>query len=171
MFKYLQYFQLNIHYKLSKTNDISDVLSQLVSHEHHSETDQKILNILLINFTSIYSEFLVKLLFKFWQHVLAEYSESQWNHIKQIIQDNEALRLNVVTVLYVIIWNLIYYKNSELEHQLCILTTLNKEVFQLAYNKIKHSDYAKTHKWLTQDFYIHNLLKHLHKYMYHCLQC
>ena len=64
-----------------------------------------------------------------------------------------------------------YFDDPEHGLRLCLPTGLIKEVFQLAHNELGHPGYACTHQCLTQGLYIHNLLKQLHEFIWHCPQC
>lgn len=81
------------------------------------------------------------------------------------------LKENSTKLSYNIIWNLLYYKDTDKEYWLCISFNFHKKVFLLTHNSMSHSDYTKTHKKLMKSLYIHNLSKHLHNYIQHCSQC
>ena len=87
-----------------------------------------------------------------------------------MISDNNTLEENAVKLLYCLIWKLIYFNNSEQGLCLCISADLIKEVFQLAHNKLSHSEYAHMYKHLTQGLYIYNLLKQLYDFIRYCSQ-
>ena len=127
---------------------------------------------LLTECASVYSATLVELNEAFWIRLLEVYNtESQWDCIQIIISDNDTLGENTVKLSYCLVWKLIYFDNSEQSLCLCIFTDLIKEVFQLTHNELSHSGYVCTHKHLTQDLYIHNLLKQLHDFIRYCPQC
>ena len=107
-----------------------------------------------------------------WIRLLKVYNtELQWDCIQIMISDNDTLEKNAAKLLYCLIWKFIYFNNSEQGLHLCILTDLIKQVFQLTHNKLSHSEYICTHEYLTQDLYIHNLLKQLHDFIRYSSQC
>ena len=127
---------------------------------------------LLTEYISVYSATLVEINKAFQIRLLEVYNtESQWDCIQIMISDNDTLEKNAVKLLYCLIWKLIYFKDFEQGLYLCILTDLTKEVFQLAHNKLDHSEYVCTHKYLMQGLYIYNLLKQLYKFIRYCPQC
>ena len=104
---------------------------------------------LLTEYVSVYSVTLVKMNEAFWTRLLGVYNvELQWNCIQTMISDNDALEKNTVKLLYCLIHKLIYFNNSEQGLYLCISISLIKEVFQLTYNKLSHSEYVCMHKHL-----------------------
>ncbi len=74
-------------------------------------------------------------------------------------------------LLYKVRDSLIFYKDLEKESYLCILKSLNDRMFKLAYNNIDCLEYMQTYKRLINLLYLYNLLKNLHNYIQHCLQC
>ena len=108
----------------------------------------------------------------FWIRLLKAYNtELQWDRIWKMISDNNVLGENAIKLVYWLIQKLIYFDNSENDLCLCISADLIKEVFQLAHDELKHSEYAHMHKWLMQGLYIHNISKQLHKFIWYCPQC
>ncbi len=97
--------------------------------------------------------------------------ELKWKHILQILERNNALRLDTVRFLYKIKDNLIFYKDLKKESYLCILKSLYDRMFKIAYDNINYSEYVQTHKRLINLLYFYDLLKNLHKYIQHYLQC
>ncbi len=65
-----------------------------------------------------------------------------------MIQSNEALGENAAKLPYVIIRNLLYYKDAAKGYRLCIPSDLHKEVFSLAHDSMGHPGYAGTHEKL-----------------------
>ena len=109
---------------------------------------------------------------KFWKHVLEDYiKKSCWQCIIDMIQKNDSLNVNTATLSYVQIWGLLYYKNIEKKHHLCISSYLYEDMFTLTHDFIDHPEYAWTHKWLIDSLYLSDLSKHLHQYIQHCSQC
>ena len=45
---------------------------------------------------------------------------------------------------------------------------MKTEVFKLAYNKMKHFDYARTHERLIEKLYIYNMITKLYEFIRHC---
>ena len=75
-FKYLQCFCLNVHYKLSKINIISNTLSQLASHEYQLKLNKFSFDVLHSSMMFIYANNLVEMSSKFHQCVFNSYIES-----------------------------------------------------------------------------------------------
>jgi hypothetical protein len=154
--EYFQHFHLNIQYKSDKMNIISDTLSRLTNQTYHSEMKKFILETLHSSNVFIYLTFSQTFL-NFQQQMMNRYKESHWKQIKKMIQANEALKLNAARLSYVMIWDLIYYKNIEKDHQLCISSILYHEIFSLAHDSMNHSEYMRTHKKLTKSLYIQSI--------------
>lgn len=87
-----------------------------------------------------------------------------------MIQKNENLNINAAKLSYICIQDLIYYINIEKNYCLCLFTYLYEEVFALMHNFIKHLNYKYTHKQLTDNLYLSDLLKYLYKFIWHCSQ-
>ncbi len=183
MSEYLQYFYLNIHYKSEKSNIISDALFQLpsdndicehlVNWKNQLKMNNFILKVLQINLrTAVYVKILMKVSDQLWQNIKHEYDEElKWEHILQILERNNALRLDTVRLSYEIRDNLIFYKDLEKGLYLCILKSLYDRMFKIVYDNIDYSEYVQTHKRLTDLLYFYDLLKNLHKYIQDCSQC
>jgi len=106
------------------------------------------------------------------QNIKCEYDEeSKWKHILQILKRNNALKLDAARLLYEIRDDLIFYKDLEKESYLCILKSLYDRMFKIAHDDISYSGYAQIHKRLIDLLYFYDLLKNLHKYIWHCSQC
>jgi len=181
--EYLQRFRLKIQYKSKKTNIISDTLfrlfssnnvhKRLASREYQPESDESILKALQANVsTATYAETLMKVSLKLQQRLKNSYTkEPRWGQILKMLNNNNILNLNAVKLSYELKDELVYYKDIEKGPCLCIPHSLHDEVFKLAHDKMRHSEYAQTHKRLTDALYIYDLFKNLHKYLQHCLQC
>ena len=129
------------------------------------------LNALIIEIF-IYAASLMKMSDTFCQCLINIYqTESQWNCIQTMIENNKALDENTVNLLYWLTKDLIYFEDVKWEAHLCISHNLIKEVFQLAHNELDHISYIYTHKYLSQDLYIYNMMTHLHEYIQTCSQC
>ena len=99
--EYLQWFWLNIHYKSDKINIISDVLSCLVSHKYHSESDDFSLNILHSTVTSIYVNNFIKVFSDFHQQILDDYiKKSHWQCVIEMIRWNNTLNMKAAKLSY-----------------------------------------------------------------------
>jgi len=181
--EYLQRFQLKIQYKSEKTNIISDTLfrlfssnnvhEQLASREYQPESDESILEALQANVsTATYAETLMNILPELQQRLKNSYTkEPRWGWILKMLNDNNTLGLNAAKLSYELKDGLVYYKDIEKRPHLCISHSLHDKVFKLAHDEMRHSEYAQTHKRLTDALYIYDLFKNLHKYLQHCLQC
>jgi len=101
-----------------------------------------------------------------WQNIKCEYDEeSKWEHILWILERNNALRPDIMKLLYEIRDDLIFYKDLEKELCLYILKSLYDRMFKIAYDNIDYSGYAQTHKRLINLLYFYDLLKNLHEYI------
>ena len=87
-----------------------------------------------------------------------------------MIEVNIKLDENTSVLLYKLIDNLIYYKDSECSLQLSISSVedIEKELFQQTHDELRHSEYVRTHKHLTEELYFFNLLKKLYKFTHLC---
>ena len=169
--EYLQWFCLNICYKPDKTNIIPDILSRLTSHDYWFKLNESSLNALHTSIMSIYANTLVEIFSSFCEWIIHSYMKSHWKWVIDMIEWNNELDTNTVTLSYTWIWSLVYYKDIEKNYCLCILTYLYEEIFAMTHDFISHLSYVWTHKWLTDSLYLSYLLKHLHEYLQHCSQC
>ena len=171
--EFLQWFQLDIHHKTDKMNIISDTLFCLASQSYCSSVSAEDLSLnTLMTEIFTYAANLVKISDIFCQCLIKTYqAESRWKHIWVIIEDNKAFDENAVKLLYQLMKNLIYFNNMKQEACLCISHNLVKKVFQLTYNELDYADYVHTHKCLSQDLYIYNIMTYLYKYIWACSQC
>ena len=69
---------------------------------------------------------------------------------------------------YKIIDDLFYFDDDKRDLRLCVLTVMKVEIFKLAYDEMRHFDYAYTHKRLIEEFYIYNMITKLHEFIRHC---
>ncbi len=100
------------------------------------------------------------------QNIKCKYVEElKWEYILQILERNNALKLDIIRLLYEIRDDLIFYKDLKKESYLYILKSLYDRMFKITYNDIDYSGYAQTHKRLIDLLYFYNLLKNLHKYI------
>ena len=88
-----------------------------------------------------------------------------------MINWNNTLSKIITTLLYMQIQKLLYYNDIKKSYCLCIFTYLYEEVFMLAHDVMKHLNYNYIHEWLTDNFYLLNISKHLYNFIWHCLQC
>ena len=85
----------------------------------------------------------------------------------RIITKNQALEENTVKLLYRIINELLYFDDEKRDLRLYILIILKAEVFKLVYNKIRYSEYARTHKRLINNLYIFSISTKLYEFIRH----
>ena len=160
--EYLQHFHLNVQYKSGRMNIVLNTLSQLISCKlNHSKSDKFSLDVLHMSTVSTYANSLIKVSSEFHQHILHSYTvEPHWQHIINRIKQNDVLdSKNTALLLYVHVQDLLYYKNIKKSYCLCIFSYLYGEVFALAHNSMRHSEYTCTHKRLTDSLYLSDLLK------------
>ena len=67
--------------------------------------------------------------------------------------------------------DLFYFDDDERGLRLYMLIIIKVEVFKLAYNEIKHLNYAYTHKRLIEKLYIFNMTTKFYKFIRHCPHC
>ena len=114
----------------------------------------------------------MKISSEFCKYIINSYAkEPHWQQLMEMIKQNKMLNTNITTLLYTQIQELLYYKNIEKRYHLCIFSYLYGEVFALVHDSMEHPEYAQTHKRLTDNLYLPDLFKHLHKYIHHCFQC
>lgn len=170
--EYLQRFRLDVRYKPGKANIVPDALSRLASREYQPESDESSLDALHSSTIPTYANVLVEMSPEFRQRVMDGYTtEARWQRISDMITRNDALDTNAAALPYTRIRGLIYYKDIEKGHRLCIPSYLYGDVFTLAHDSMGHPGYARTHERLTDSLYLPDLSKHLHEYIRHCPQC
>ena len=117
--KYLQHFCLNIHYKFDKFNVILHALFRLTVQNYCQKSDASTLNTFYTmsvynSELTVYSISLVKLNREFWECLITEYIEGiYWVRVKVMIEANIKLVKNASALLYKVIDEMIYYKDSE----------------------------------------------------------
>ena len=72
-------------------------------------------------------------------------------------------------MLYKIIDDLFYFDDDERNLRLCVSIVIKTEVFKLAYDEMRHLDYARTHKRLIEKLYIYNMITKLYEFIRHYL--
>lgn len=66
---------------------------------------------------------------------------------------------------------MLYFDDDEKSFRLYIPNTIKTKIFKLAYDKIKHLDYTRTHEKFIQDLYIHNIINKLYNFIRYCFYC
>ena len=116
--------------------------------------------------TATYAQTLMKVSLKLQQRLKNSYAkESRWGQILKMLNNNNTLGLNAAKLPYELKDRLVYYKDIEKGPHLCISHSLHGEVFKLAHDEMRHSEYTQTHERLTDVLYIYDLFKNLHKYL------
>ena len=72
---------------------------------------------------------------------------------------------------YKIINDLLYFDDDKRGLRFYILIVIKVEIFKLAYDEMKHFDYARTHERLIEEFYIYNMTTKLYEFIRHCSHC
>ena len=81
------------------------------------------------------------------------------------MRDNNTLRDNTAKLPYRIVNELLYFNNDERGLRLYIPTSIEQEVFQLAYNKIGYPGYTRIYKRLIEGLYIFNIAIKLYEFI------
>jgi len=93
--------------------------------------------------TTTYAETLMKVSLKLQQRLKNSYAkEPRWGRILKMLNNNNTLGLNTAKLPYELKDELVYYKDIEKEPCLCISHSLHDEVFKLAHDEMRHSEYA-----------------------------
>ncbi len=126
---------------MSSDNNICECL---VNQKNQLKTDNFILKVLQIDLrTAVYVRILMKVSDQLWQNIKCKYDEeSKWEHILWILERNNALRPDIMKLLYEIRDDLIFYKDLKKEPCLYILKSLYDRMFKIAYDNIDYSGYA-----------------------------
>ena len=88
-----------------------------------------------------------------------------------LTRQNATLKKNAAIISYKIIDNLLYFDDDKRDLRLYMSTVIKIEVFKLTHNKMRHFDYAYTHKRLIEKLYIYNITTKLYKFIRHCPHC
>ena len=81
------------------------------------------------------------------------------------MRDNNALKKNIIKLLYRLIDNLLYFDNNEKRFRLYISTILKIKVFKLIYNKLRYSSYTRTYEKLIKELYIFDIITKLYEFI------
>ena len=99
--EYLQQFWLNIHYKSDKINIVLNTFLCLASHKYCFKFNNFNLDVLHSAVTSIYVNNLIKVFLNFHQWILNNYiKKPHWQHIIEIIKQNNILNMNTAKLSY-----------------------------------------------------------------------
>ena len=85
-----------------------------------------------------------------------------------LTRQNAALKKNAAIMLYKVIDDLLYFDDDEKDLRFYMSTIIKVEVFKLAYNDMRHFNYAYTHKRLIKKLYIFNITTKFYKFIRHC---
>ena len=85
-----------------------------------------------------------------------------------LTRQNAALKKNATTILYKIIDDLFYFDDDKRDLRLYMSIIIKVEVFKLTHNKIRHFNYAYTHKRLIKKLYIFNIITKFYKFIRYC---
>ena len=88
-----------------------------------------------------------------------------------LTHQNATLKKNATIISYKLINDLFYFDDDERGLRFYVSTTMKTEVFKLTYDKMRHFNYAHTHKRLIKKFYIFNITTKLYKFIRHCFYC
>ena len=68
--------------------------------------------------------------------------------------------------------NLIYYADpADERRRLCILSTMEKEIFKMAHDERNHARFYRAYDTIVANFYIRNFFRRLKLYIAYCLPC
>ena len=74
-------------------------------------------------------------------------------------------------MLYKMIDDLLYFDDDKRGLRFCVLIIMKVEVFKLAHNEMRYSNYVYTHKRLIKKLYIFNIATKLYKFIRHYSHC
>ena len=164
--EYLQRFRIELRHKPGKANIVPDALSRLASRSYRSESES------VLEDVDAFPVSLITVSEAFRKRLLDGYhNEPRWSRIIDIVNANEELGDNAATLPYQVVDGLLYFNDDEKGLRLCIPSTMESEVFQLAHDEMGHPGYARTHERITQGLYLHGLSAKLHEFIRHCPQC
>ena len=178
---YLSQFDLDVRYKSDKINIVSDALFRLL-------IVAKVFSSLANVFHSIevFQASLIVMTDEFKKRILAEYAANvSWTKIKKavenlqkrLVQELKDNRSEIrsryefktrIDMNFVVQKQLIYHKERL---RLCILTTIEKEIFELTHDKNQHSRINRCYARISESLYVSRLSKKLRQYIKHCSKC
>ena len=67
--------------------------------------------------------------------------------------------------------DLFYFTNYANRKRLCLLKEFEKKIFAQTHDENSHTDFSRTYKVITTNFYFRKLSNRLHRYISHCHEC
>ena len=119
----------------------------------------------------IYNIIVIEMSSKFWDKIKKNYTENKcWK--KMIRQLKWVENVEIIEFSYFMNDDLIYYINLiDFCHCFCIFKSLEKEIFQMIYDKYHHADFYWIYNMIIISLFIQNLFWWLNQYIIHCLKC
>ncbi len=181
--EYIQRFNVIIKHKSDRQHIVFDALSRLISENDDLNTSNAEELDALHEFIKkdskkhdvLYITTLVEMNFTFKKKIITEYfTNSKWKKILHILSFKKSF---VILSFFLDKDDLIYRTNQiVLDHayesrRLCISINTISDILKLAHFNNHHSEFVKCFDIIFSSWYIHDLFKHLRKYLIHCSQC
>lgn len=95
-------------------------------------------------------------------------NSARWNRILRLFKADQSTE----DLTFRLRDDLLYYIFEEDKRErLCILTSMHKKIFELAYNKHNHAEFHRIYDKVNAFLYICKLSRRLRLYLLHCSQC
>ena len=179
-------FDIVLYYKAGTSNTVPDALSRLAS-----DTQPPPLTIgILDDIDDIEPTYLyyVQIIDEFKERIKAAYqAEKIWTKVKEVLEseddsygrENDAdtrdlpdLRSRKTKLKFILRDGLIYNTESVTDApRLCILNSLEKEIFQIAYDNLLYGGFNRTYDRIARSVYMRGLSKRLRTYLAYCQVC
>ena len=164
--EYLQRFRIEVRHKAGRNNIVPDALSRLASRASYRSEES------VLDTIDAYPVSLITVSDAFRKRLYEGYNnEPRWTRIINMVKANDDLGDNAAALPYKMVDGLLYFDDDEKGLRLCIPSSMEKEVFQLAHDELGHPGYARTHERLTEGLHLHNMSTKLHDFIRHCPQC
>ncbi len=176
VFEYIQRFNVIIKHKSDKQHIVSDALFRLASENDENVFDSEELNALIIeimNLNALFIIILIEMSDEFKIKIIFEYfSNSKWRKLRNTFEKNLSTKFSF-TLNNHLIYRIdhVALKHAFESRRFCISKNLITDILHLTHFDKHHSEFIKCYDIIFAFWYIHDLIKHLRKYLRHCFKC
>ena len=165
--QYLSQFSLDIRHKPGKTHYVPDALSRLpvVGQKIPNESEEGTLDI------HAYYLSLIEMTDDFKARIKQGYTDDKnWSSILDMLRKENKTLAPPATSFYMED-DLIYHKDITDRPRLCLPSSFEKEVFELAHDNNSHIGFHRAYQRIAETLYLHRLSRRLRLYIAKCHAC